>query len=173
VFEHRHSRAEREPGHDDSGQDRHYWKRARRLRRAPPAARGFSHAQAFRRLDRAASRKDARRCTAKATRVIRVPVPIDVGTIISTASSAFALATPLRVERILELAVRESLGTRAPHDKRERGVRTTLAAFRAGKFVVDIDGRTYDRPETVVVACGFLSLRFFSTETRWRRVRRT
>lgn len=105
--------------------------------------------------------------------MIRVHVPIDVGTIASTACSAFALATPLCVERLLELAVREALGARAPHDKRERGVRTTLAAFRAGKFVVDIDGRLYDRPEAIVVACGVVNLRFFSTESRWRRVRRT
>jgi hypothetical protein len=105
--------------------------------------------------------------------VIRVPVPIDVGTIASTACSAFAYATPLAVERILELAVREALGTRAPSDKRERGVRSTLAAFRAGKFVVDIDGRIYDKADAIVVACGVLSLRFFSTETRWRRARRS
>jgi hypothetical protein len=105
--------------------------------------------------------------------VIRVPVPIDVGTIASTACGAFALATPLCVEHILELAVREALGARAPLDKRERSVRATLAAFRAGKFVIDIDGRVYDRPEATVVTCGVVRLRFFSTEARWRRLRRS
>jgi hypothetical protein len=134
---------------------------------------GSAMRQAFRRFPGAASREEARRPAAKATRVIRIPVPIDVGTIAATACGAFALATPLRVDRLLELAVREALGTRAPEDKRERSVRSTLAAFRAGKFVVDIDGRTYERPDAVVVVCGFASLRFFSTETRWRRVRRT
>jgi len=122
---------------------------------------------------RSLGKEDASTVAAKATRVIRVPVPIDVGTIASTASSAFALATPLCIERLLELAVREAVGTRAPHDKRERSVRSTLAAFRAGKFVVDIEGRIYDRPDAIVVACGVVSLRFFSTETRWGRVRRT
>jgi hypothetical protein len=104
--------------------------------------------------------------------VIRIAVPIDVGTIAATACSAFAFATPLRVDRLLELAVREALGENAPRDKRERGIRTTLAGFRAGKFVVDVDGRVYDRPEAIVVATGVVSLRFFSTEPRWRRVRR-
>lgn len=101
--------------------------------------------------------------SAKRGGVIRVPVPIDVGTIAETASCAFALATPLRVDRLLTLAVLEALGTRAPQDKRERGIRRTLAEFAAGSFVVDVDGRVYDRPDDVVVCTGVASLRFFST----------
>jgi hypothetical protein len=100
--------------------------------------------------------------------VIRVAVPIDVGTIAATASCAFALATPLRVDRLLTLAVREALGGRAPQDKRSRGIETTLAGFQAGRFVVDIDGRIYDRPDAVVMCSGFVTLRFFSTESRRR-----
>ncbi len=96
--------------------------------------------------------------------MIRVPIPIDLGTVAETASGTFALATPLRVDRLLALAVAQALGARAPHDKRERSVRTNLAAFLAGRFVVDIDGRTYDRPETVVVCSGSVTLRFFSRE---------
>jgi hypothetical protein len=101
--------------------------------------------------------------SAKRGGVIRVPVPIDAGTIAETASSAFALATPLRVDRLLTLAVLEALGTRAPQDKRDRGIRRTLAEFAAGSFVVDVDGRVYDRPDAVVVCTGVASLRFFST----------
>jgi len=100
--------------------------------------------------------------SAKPRGVIRVPVPIDVGTIAETASYAFALATPIRIDRLLALAVLEALGARAPRDKRERGIRRTLEQFAAGSFVVDIDGRIYDRPDAVVVCTGFASLRFFS-----------
>jgi hypothetical protein len=94
--------------------------------------------------------------------VIRVPIPIDVCTIASTACEAFALATPLRVEELLCMAVHEALGTRAPQDKRERGIRSALAGFRAGDFAIDVDGRLYYRPEDVVVCSGIAKLRFFS-----------
>jgi len=108
------------------------------------------------------------RDTAKLARVIRVSVPIDVGTIAAMASSAFALATPIRVDRLLALAVSQACGARAPQDKRDRSIRTTLEGFRAGKFVVDIDGRLFDRPEAVVVCSGSATLRFFSTEPATR-----
>jgi len=96
--------------------------------------------------------------------VIRVPIPVDVGTISATASAAFALATPLRVDRLIALAIREALGARAPQDKRERGIRAALEGFVSGRFVVDIDGRVYDRPESVVVCAGSATLRFFCKE---------
>ncbi len=98
--------------------------------------------------------------------MIRVPVPIDVATVARTANSAFALATPLRVEQLLVLAVHEAHGARAPADKRERGIRTVLEGLRAGKFVVDVDGRIYERGDDVVVCAGTATLRFFSTEPR-------
>ena len=104
--------------------------------------------------------------------MIRVPIPIDVGTIAATANSAFALATPVRVDRLIALAVIQAGGSRAPQEKRERTVRTTLDAFRAGRFVVDVDGRTFDRPDAVVVCAGVATLRFFSTELA-RRERET
>jgi len=93
--------------------------------------------------------------------VIKVTVPIDVGTIAKTGSSAFALATPMRVDELLVFAVHVALGERAPQDKRDRGVRATLAGFAAGRFVVDVNGRLFDRPDAVVVASGAVSLRFF------------
>jgi hypothetical protein len=104
--------------------------------------------------------------SAKRRRVIRVPIPIDVGTIAATASAAFALATPIRIDRLLALAVTEAMGMRAPADKRERGVSATLAGFAAGEFVVDVDGRIFRRPDEVVVCAGTATLRFFSTESR-------
>jgi hypothetical protein len=103
--------------------------------------------------------------------VIQVPIPIDVGTIVATTSSAFALATPLRVDRLVALAINEALGTKAPQDKRERSVRTALRGLHAGEFVVDVDGRVYDRAESVVVCSGVVTLRFFSTEPRFRRLK--
>jgi len=109
-------------------------------------------------------RNGRERETAKLARVIRVSVPIDVGTIAAMSSSAFALATPIRVDRLLALAVSQACGARAPQDKRERSIRTALEGFRAGKFVVDIDGRLFDRPDAVVVCAGSATLRFFSTE---------
>jgi hypothetical protein len=113
-----------------------------------------------------------RRLDFEERRVIRVPVPIDIGTIAATANSAFALATPIRVDRLIALAVIQAGGFRAPQEKRERNVRATLEGFRAGRFVVDVDGRTFDRPETVVVCSGVATLRFFSTEPA-RRERET
>ncbi len=104
--------------------------------------------------------------------MIRVFVPIDVGTVTATASSAFALATPIRVDRLLALAVSQACGDRAPEEKRERHVRAALEGFRTGKFVLDIDGRLFDRPESTVVCAGVATLRFFLREPA-RRERRT
>jgi len=98
--------------------------------------------------------------------VIRVSVPIDVGTVAATDSCAFALATPVRIDRLLVLAVCEALGGRAPQDKRARSIAATLAGFAAGEFVVDVDGRIYRRPDAVVMCEQFATLRFFSTTSR-------
>ncbi len=110
----------------------------------------------------------AARAPRNAVGVIRVAVPVDIGTIVAEGSGAFALATPLRVGELLALAVREVLGTGAPNDKLERGIRTTLAGLRAGEFVVDIDGRVFDDPAAVVICSGHAALRFFA-----RRVERS
>lgn len=102
--------------------------------------------------------------------MIRIAIPIDVGTVATTGSQAFALATPLRLAEILRMAVCEALGPRAPDDKLERSIRTTLAGLNAGRFVVDVDGKLYEDAETVVVCAGIATLRFFSTEPRRRRM---
>jgi hypothetical protein len=94
--------------------------------------------------------------------VIRVPVPIDVGTVVAEGSGTFALATPLRIDELLALAVREALGARAPVDKLERAIRHTLAGLRARQFVVDVDGRLFHRGDDVVVCHGSATLRFFA-----------
>ena len=93
--------------------------------------------------------------------MLRVAVPIDVSAVASTASTAFALATPLRVADLLTAAVIEALGPRAPQDKRERVVGYALAGLRDGTYVVEIDGRLYDRPDDVAVCAGTVALRFF------------
>ena len=98
--------------------------------------------------------------------MIRVPVPIDFGTIDETGSDLFGVATPLRVAELLALAVREALGTRAPIDKLERGIRATLAGFAAGEFVVDVDGRTFRRLDDVALCSGVATLRFYARSAR-------
>jgi hypothetical protein len=93
--------------------------------------------------------------------MLRVAVPIDVSAVSRTASTAFALATPLRVGDLLTAAVIEALGPRAPQDKRDRVVCNTLAGLADGTYVVEIDGRVYDDPDDVAVCSGTATLRFF------------
>ena len=93
--------------------------------------------------------------------MLRVAVPIDVSAVARTASTAFALATPLRVADLLAAAVVEALGPRAPQDKRERVVTNTLDGLLSGAFVVEVDGRVYSDPEDVAVCSGTATLRFF------------
>jgi hypothetical protein len=94
--------------------------------------------------------------------MIRVTVPIDDAIVETTGSAAFALATPLRADQLVALAVEEALGARAPQDKRERTLRTVLAGFSAGDFILDIDGRLFAKPSEVVVCAKSATLRFFS-----------
>ena len=93
--------------------------------------------------------------------MLRVAVPIDVSAVTRTASTAFALATPLRVGDLLTAAVIEALGPRAPQDKRERVIGSTLAGLTSGTYVVEIDGRMYTDPGDVAVCSGTATLRFF------------
>lgn len=81
--------------------------------------------------------------------------------IVTTGSGAFALATPMRVETLVRLAVTEALGPRAPQDKRDRVLRSTLAGFRAGTFLLDIDGRLFERLDDTVMCSETVTLRFF------------
>ena len=93
--------------------------------------------------------------------VVRVNVPLDLSVVRSTACAAFALATPMRIEEIVALAVREAQGARAPVDKIKRCIRTTLAGFYAGNFAVDVDGRAFCDPRAVVMCERWANVRFF------------
>lgn len=94
--------------------------------------------------------------------MLQVAVPIDLGIVAQTRSGAFAGATPLRIDRLVEIAVTEALGARAPREKRDRVVARTLRSFAAGDFAVEVDGRVFTRPDDVVVAGGTVTLRFFA-----------
>lgn len=94
--------------------------------------------------------------------MIRVPVPIDLGTAVTAGASAFALVTPVRVATLLEIAIARVLGRRAPPDKRDRTLRATLAGLRAGTFALHVDGREIDDPERIVVCSGSATLHFFA-----------
>lgn len=89
-------------------------------------------------------------------------IPIDLGIIAQTRSGAFAGATPLRVDRLVALAVSEALGARAPREKRDRVVRRTLLGLAAGDFAVEVDGRVFTRPDDVAAVQGIVALRFFA-----------
>ena len=98
--------------------------------------------------------------------MIRVRVPLDLHAVAVGGSPAFALATPLRVRELLALAVREALGSRAPHDKFQRSVGRTLAGLAAGDFTVDINGRHFTDLEAVVMCDGIADVRFFISRRR-------
>lgn len=84
----------------------------------------------------------------------------------ANASGAFALATPLRVRDVIALAVRETLGARAPQDKFARSMRTTLLGLSGGRFFVDIDGRHFTDADDVVVCRETVAIRFFLPSRR-------
>jgi hypothetical protein len=67
---------------------------------------------------------------------------------------------------LLALAVRESIGQRAPRDKFLRSMARTLAGLEAGDFTVEIDGRTFADADTVVVCTGTVGVRFFVNQRR-------
>ncbi|MGA9943554.1 MAG: hypothetical protein WBE79_10775 [Candidatus Cybelea sp.] len=104
--------------------------------------------------------------------MIRVKVPLDLHAVAIGGSSAFALATPLRVRDLLAFAVREAIGSRAPHDKFSRSVHRTLGGLAKGDFTVDIDGRTFADAEAVVVCEGTADIRFFLATRRRAALRR-
>ena len=104
--------------------------------------------------------------------MIRVRVPLDLHAVAAEGAAAFALATPLRVRELLALAVREAIGSRAPHDKFLRSVARTLAGLAAGDFTVDIDGRTFADADDVVLCEGTAHVRFFVTQRRRAGARR-
>ncbi|HEY9084370.1 MAG TPA: hypothetical protein VIN40_00305 [Candidatus Tyrphobacter sp.] len=95
--------------------------------------------------------------------MIRVRVPLDLGAVTRSGTAAFALATPLRVRELLALAVREAIGDLAPHDKFVRSMHRTLKGLASGDYTLDIDGRTFADPETVVLCAGTADVRFFTS----------
>jgi len=98
--------------------------------------------------------------------MIRVKVPLDLRAVVVGGSGAFALATPLRIRDLIAYAVREAIGTRAPHDKFLLSIHRTLAGLAAGDFTIDVDGRTFADPEAVVVCERSADVRFFLSKRR-------
>ena len=97
----------------------------------------------------------------EAATMLRIAIPIDVSAVADSCSAAFALATPLRVGDLLAAAVVDALGRRAPQDKRDRMIRSTLDGLTGGRYVLEIDGRIYTHPDDVAVCSGTATLRFF------------
>jgi hypothetical protein len=104
--------------------------------------------------------------------MIRVKVPLDLHAVAVGGSGAFALATPLRIRDLLNFAVREALGTRAPYDKFVRSIHRTLAGLAAGDFLVDVNGRCFADADAIVVCEGTADIRFFLTARRRTSLRR-
>jgi len=98
--------------------------------------------------------------------MIRVKVPLDLHAVAIGGSGAFALATPLRIRDLLEFAVREAIGARAPHDKFSRSVHRTLAGLAAGDFIIDVNGRSFADAEAIVVCERTADIRFFLGKRR-------
>jgi hypothetical protein len=98
--------------------------------------------------------------------MIRVRVPIDVNAVLCADSTAFALATPLRVGELLTHAILEALGRRAPQDKRERAIASAHAGLNDGAFILDVDGRLYAHCDDVAVVAGIVNVRFYRRERR-------
>ncbi|MEO6913735.1 MAG: hypothetical protein ABI182_06940 [Candidatus Baltobacteraceae bacterium] len=97
--------------------------------------------------------------------MIRVQVPLDLHAVAANGSAAFALATPLRVATLVAMAVKEVIGSRAPHDKFQRSLKTTLAGLADGRYRVVIDGRIFQTSEAVVVCAGIADVRFFLADS--------
>ncbi len=126
-------RADSESGDDDADaqRDRRQPARGRRGRttrrqRAATTARRIGH----RSRGSAPTGRRPRRCGKERVGMLRVAVPIDVSAVSSTASAAFALATPLRVARLVDGGGRRSArSARAARQARARG---PLDARRSG-----------------------------------------
>ena len=98
--------------------------------------------------------------------MIRVKVPLDLRAVAAGGSSAFALATPLRIRDLIKYVVREAIGARAPQDKFVRSIHRTLAGLVSGDFTIDVDGRSFADPDAVVVCETSANVRFFLTNRR-------
>lgn len=103
--------------------------------------------------------------------MIRVKVPLDLHAVAVGGSSAFALATPVRIRDLLGFAVREAIGARAPRDKFARSIHRTLAGLASGEFTIDVNGRSFTDANAVVVCEGSADIRFFLSKRLLPRVR--
>jgi hypothetical protein len=166
MHHHRGEDADTEPDRDDEYAEHDGADTApiwARRGRAPAARLLFAYRSDL--IGAAASRLERQDLAARGAKprlaMIRVPIPIDVGMVVSTGSGSFALATPLRVDALIALAINEALGPRAPQDKRDRTLRATFKGLADGKFRVAIDGRFFDRIDDVVMCAGTATLRFF------------
>ncbi|MBV9264001.1 MAG: hypothetical protein JO324_06725 [Candidatus Eremiobacteraeota bacterium] len=100
-------------------------------------------------------------------------VPLDLHAVAVGGSSAFALATPVRIADLLRFAVREAIRHRAPADKFSRSVARTLAGLAAGDFIIDVDGRSFADADAVVVCERSADVRFFLAQRRRAGLHRT
>jgi hypothetical protein len=105
--------------------------------------------------------------------MIRVRVPLDLHAVAVGGSSAFALATPLRIRDLLRFAVREAIGYRAPPDKFSRSLHRTLAGLAAGDFTICINGRSFTDADAIVVCEHTADVRFFLSQRRRTSLNRT
>ena len=105
--------------------------------------------------------------------MITVRVPVDLHAVARTGCAAFASVTPLRLYHLLALAVREAIGARAPHEHFSRNLRATIAGLNAGRFTVDVDGRSFAHPDEVVVCRETARVRFFLARERLQHRRQT
>lgn len=94
--------------------------------------------------------------------MLRIQVPIDIGTVATSQSAVFALVTPMRVRDLLALAVLQALGKRAPAAARERNLASILAGLASRRYALKVDGRLYDDPESCVACSDTVTLRFFT-----------
>jgi hypothetical protein len=102
--------------------------------------------------------------------VICVRVPVDLHAVATSGSPAFAYATPLRVSDLVALAVREAVGARAPLDKFQRSLRTTLTGLQDGRFLLTVDGRLVARTDDVVMCRQTARVQFFLPAVQGSRI---
>lgn len=61
----------------------------------------------------------------------------------------------------MALAVREAIGARAPSDKFQRSLRTTLIGLEDGRFLLTVDGRLVARTDDVIMCRQTAHVQFF------------
>lgn len=103
--------------------------------------------------------------------MITVRVPVDLHAVATSGCSVFASVTPLRIYHLLSLAVRETIGVRAPQERVVRNLRAAIGGLLSGRFTVDVDGRRFEHPDEVVVCGQTAQVRFFLARERFQNRR--